>query len=193
MIDANALRHDAANALSSVRACLEGIMDGVLDPSPERLAQMHAALLRASDLLERSGRTNAVVQRYFVPTAYDRAAENLPRCVAALAPQGVAEIDSAGPESARHRVRVEISEAMKGSLVWSVAWGAPDATATFSGLLSLREVGNRTAAAIELSGDYRAPADLRADPLDPTAGMRVAAQTARLLLKHLGDAVVARG
>lgn len=44
-------RHDAGNALSAARASLEAIADGVLEPTPERLANIHRSLETARNLL----------------------------------------------------------------------------------------------------------------------------------------------
>jgi signal transduction histidine kinase len=46
------LRHEIGNALSIVRANLEGIIDGVLPATPERLTGMREALTEASALLD---------------------------------------------------------------------------------------------------------------------------------------------
>jgi hypothetical protein len=42
-----ALRHDIGNALAIAQANLEGIIDGVLDPAPERLASIRESLAAA--------------------------------------------------------------------------------------------------------------------------------------------------
>ncbi|HEY5257919.1 MAG TPA: hypothetical protein VIJ12_06005 [Candidatus Baltobacteraceae bacterium] len=42
-----ALRHDIGNALAIAQANLEGIIDGVLDPTPERLANIRESLAAA--------------------------------------------------------------------------------------------------------------------------------------------------
>ena len=44
-------RHDAGNALAAVRASLEAITDGVLEPTPTRLANIARSLETARNLL----------------------------------------------------------------------------------------------------------------------------------------------
>ncbi len=46
------LRHEIGNALAIVQANLEGVIDGVLEPSGARLASMREALASAGALLE---------------------------------------------------------------------------------------------------------------------------------------------
>lgn len=46
------IHHDADNALATARANLEAIVDGVLDPSPERLVAIVESLNRASEILK---------------------------------------------------------------------------------------------------------------------------------------------
>lgn len=46
------LRHEIGNALAIVQANLEGVIDGVLEPSTVRLAGMREALASAGALLE---------------------------------------------------------------------------------------------------------------------------------------------
>lgn len=47
------LRHELGNLLSIVQANVEGIMDGVLDGTPERLRNIRDALVAAGDILNR--------------------------------------------------------------------------------------------------------------------------------------------
>ena len=47
------LRHEIGNLLSIVQANVEGIMDGVLDSSPERLRNIREALVTAGEILNR--------------------------------------------------------------------------------------------------------------------------------------------
>lgn len=49
-----AARHDVGNALAIVRACHEGIIDGVLEPSAQRLRSMAASLEKARTRLGRA-------------------------------------------------------------------------------------------------------------------------------------------
>lgn len=44
-------RHDAGNALAAVRASVEAIADGVLEATPQRLANIQRSLETARDLL----------------------------------------------------------------------------------------------------------------------------------------------
>ena len=46
------LRHEIGNALAIVQANLEAVIDGVLEPTPERLGGMRQALSSAAALLE---------------------------------------------------------------------------------------------------------------------------------------------
>lgn len=50
------VRHEIGNALAIVQANLEGVIDGVLEPTAERLSGMRAALASAGALLEEPGR-----------------------------------------------------------------------------------------------------------------------------------------
>ncbi len=52
------LRHEIGNALSIVQANLEGIIDGILEPTPARMTGIHDALTTAGGLLDgwREGR-----------------------------------------------------------------------------------------------------------------------------------------
>jgi hypothetical protein len=45
------IRHDSGNALATARANLEAMIDGVLEPSPERIAAILESLDRASAIL----------------------------------------------------------------------------------------------------------------------------------------------
>ena len=47
-----ALRHDIGNALSIAQANLEAIVDGILDPTPERLRTIRDSLSAAGDRLK---------------------------------------------------------------------------------------------------------------------------------------------
>jgi hypothetical protein len=51
------LRHEIGNALTIVQANLEGVIDGVLEPTKERLAGMRDALAAAGAALENFGRS----------------------------------------------------------------------------------------------------------------------------------------
>jgi len=46
------LRHDIGNALSIAQANLEAIIDGVLEPTPERLGTIRDSLATAGDRLK---------------------------------------------------------------------------------------------------------------------------------------------
>ena len=46
------LRHEIGNALSIAQANIEGILDGVVPATPERLKNIHSSLTQASGLLE---------------------------------------------------------------------------------------------------------------------------------------------
>lgn len=50
------LRHEIGNALAIVQANLEGVIDGVLEPTAERLAGMRDALASAGGALEILGK-----------------------------------------------------------------------------------------------------------------------------------------
>ena len=51
------LRHEIGNSLTIVQANLEGVIDGVLEPTTERLAGMRDALASAAAALEDLGRS----------------------------------------------------------------------------------------------------------------------------------------
>jgi signal transduction histidine kinase len=51
------VRHEIGNALTIVQANLEGVIDGVLEPTEERLASMRDALTSAGAALENLGRS----------------------------------------------------------------------------------------------------------------------------------------
>ena len=46
------LRHDVGNSLAIAQATLEGIIDGILDPTAERLAVIRDGLAAAGDRLK---------------------------------------------------------------------------------------------------------------------------------------------
>ena len=46
------LRHDLGNALSIAQANLEAIIDGILDPTPDRLGTIRDSLAAAGDRLK---------------------------------------------------------------------------------------------------------------------------------------------
>lgn len=46
------IRHEIGNALSIAQANIEGIVDGVVEATPERLKNVHASLENASSILE---------------------------------------------------------------------------------------------------------------------------------------------
>jgi hypothetical protein len=50
---ATEIRHEIANAVSIVQANLEGILDGVLEPTPGRLETLHEALTGITGMLDR--------------------------------------------------------------------------------------------------------------------------------------------
>lgn len=50
------VRHEIGNSLAIVQANLEGVIDGVLEPTTERLAGMRDALASAGAALENLGR-----------------------------------------------------------------------------------------------------------------------------------------
>jgi len=50
-------RHEIGNALAIVQANLEGVIDGVLEATPERLASMRDALASAGAALDDLGRS----------------------------------------------------------------------------------------------------------------------------------------
>jgi len=47
------IRHEIANAVSIVQANLEGMLDGVLEPTPDRLEALHQTLSGITVALER--------------------------------------------------------------------------------------------------------------------------------------------
>jgi hypothetical protein len=50
---ATEVRHEIANAVAIVQANLEGMLDGVLEPTQERLEALHQALTGIMKMLER--------------------------------------------------------------------------------------------------------------------------------------------
>ena len=52
-VEASALRHELGNALSIARANLEGVTDGVVPATPERLDAIARTLAASSELLEK--------------------------------------------------------------------------------------------------------------------------------------------
>lgn len=51
----SAMRHEIGNLLSIAQANLEGIIDGVLEQTPERLQAIRGALVAAGDALNQTG------------------------------------------------------------------------------------------------------------------------------------------
>lgn len=50
---ATEVRHEIVNAVSVVQANLEGMLDGVVEPTRERLQTLHQALAGVTTLLDR--------------------------------------------------------------------------------------------------------------------------------------------
>ncbi len=195
-------RHELGNLLTVAQANVEGMADGIVAPTPERLENVCTALAQASRVVSAGkSRSNvsALEESVVVRCPYSSARRFLE---SDMLP------DVGAPKSRRLSLPVRGADVSKNVVVlitpaedpmhmeqpWHVRWSPegggpyPD----FDGELTVRADEDWESALLELRGVYSPPGGALGRLFDRAVGTRIASATARELLKGLAENLESR-
>lgn len=214
-----AVRHELGNLLTIAQANVEGMIDGMVEPTAQRLDNVRKALAAAALLVSEPARVrarNRHDKRSDLPATNELGTSTVEEFILVQCPYSSArrhlEIDMLSevgrPGSLRLRVPLAGAHVSKNVVVmitpsddpmhmdqpWHVRWtpegGGP--YPDFDGELTVRADEDWNTAQLELRGVYIPPGGALGRAFDRVVGRHIASATAQSLLRSVADTLEAR-
>lgn len=198
------VRHDVSNLMTVAQANVEGMLDGIVEPTPQKLENVRRALASAAALMservsDRESGSARIEELLVARCPYSSARNFLESDM--LAEPGRPrllrlEVPLAGVRVAKN-VAVTIApgtDPMHLDQPWQVRWSPegggpyPD----FDGELTVRADEDWNSSLLELRGTYAPPGGALGTLFDRALGNRIASATAQSLLRNVADSLESR-